>query len=145
SLLQEHCDPVLGISIRAGTEPFHHLPYLPECWVIGMKGEGPGHGTDRCARGVGHLHDSTPVELALRRAVPVDRAADQVSVRAEEPAGGRVAFRERGIREEVALVRVNLCRERCIRRDRAAIEREWAGLALDHDIIAKVHAARTAL
>jgi len=78
-----------------------------------MKGERPGHVPKIPAAGIGHPHGNTPVELALGRAVAVDGAAQEFTIRAEEAAGMGVCIGKRMIPEDLTLVLINFGSECC--------------------------------
>lgn len=142
---KERGNPWLGFSVILRPFPNNLFPEGPELGIIGMEIERPPHRTEQQAAPIGHVHHHAAVVLALFRAVAVDRAAEKISVRAEKAAGRRVPFRKREIRKDRALVLIHFCLEGRAGRDRFTCESEWAGLVLDYNIIAKKHAARTAL
>ena len=86
-LLQERRDPRLGLAVILRPFPHNLLPHGPERRVIGMEVECPPHRPEEQAACIRHPHHHAAVELALCRAVAVDRAAEEVSLRAEETAG----------------------------------------------------------
>jgi len=78
-----------------------------------MKGERPGHVTKRPALFIGYAHCNAPVELALGRAVAVNGAAQEFTIRAEEAAGMGVGIGKRMIPEDLTFVLINFGCECC--------------------------------
>ena len=110
-----------------------------------MEVKGSSHGPEKQALGIGHPHHHAAEELALGRAVAMDGTTEKITVRAEEAAGSRVLFGKGEIGKDRALVLIHFSRERSTGGNRFAGKGKWPRLVFDHDIIAKEHAARTAL
>ncbi len=111
-LPQKRRNPHFCLTIILRPLPHDLLPQRPERGIIRMEIERSPHRSDQDATGFRHPHHHAAVELALGRAVAVDRAAEKVPVRAKEAAGCRVLSRKREIGKDRTLVLINLRSER---------------------------------
>jgi hypothetical protein len=103
------------------------------------------HGSEEFFLSIEDLHHLAAVEFALRRAVAVDGAAEKVAIRPEEPACRRVAIGKGEIRKKVPFVLIHFGSKLRAGGDARTRKGKFTGLLFDDDIIAKVHAARSAL
>jgi hypothetical protein len=142
---QELSNPWFGQRVRVRPLPLCFLPDPPEPRIPGMESQRSGNIAERVSFFIGNPEHNAPVKFALGRAVAVDCASDEITVRTQEPARVGVLLRKRNITEDLPLIFIDNSSERGAGRDRFASEFIGTALFFDNNIVTEIHAARPAL
>ena len=124
---------------------FCSFPSGPQQGIIRVQVKGSGHSTQGISPGTGDPHDHTPVELALCRTIGMDSASQETAFRTEKTTGMRILVRKCMITEDLPLVLINAGCERRTGGNRFTGKLEGPNLVIDDNIVAKIHAAGSAL